>query len=321
MTIDLMNLSNEKIKRLTKAAKSKGVEPIDEASISEYDWKKPKCFNSKELGGLNSSARNFATEIANKYSGFYNAGYEVSADPIDQFYVNDIIDRLDQSDGGNYFMCFYNDKKEPCGTVFMPLNTASYLAKQLLGGGDEQPQEETGKLSEFEESLLIDIVSIVISGLGGIHQNLCFDAGSEVIYDQLPFKPKDRAEAIEVPLTLNAAESEDKYQMGVMILCDQMTGVVERAKTEDKQLSQEEISKAIMSHLNNTMTEVTARFASIDLSIDEAMDLQVGDIILLNKNTEEPAELLLDGKVILEGKCAKFEDHFALIVTEMFDNE
>lgn len=314
MTFDLMNLSSDKLQRLMKAAKAKVPQNTDDVQAAEYDWKKPKFFSSAELAGLNNLARDFANEIANKYSGFFNAEYTVTAETIDQHYLSDITAKLDQSQSGNYFMGFCNADKNPCGTVVMPTQTAAKMASQLLGGHQSE-QSESGRLGELEESLLIDIVSIVAGALPGIHHSLCFKPADRLDFNQLPFKPDGQQVAVEIPLSVKAGQDEDTLGISAVILCDKMTAMTERNNATKKQMTREQITNAIMTHLKQTKVSVEARLASIDLSIDEAMDLQQGDLILLGKSVDQPAQLLLDSKVVFDGKCAQADNRYALVIS------
>ena len=63
---------------------------------------------------------------------------------------------------------------------------------------------------------------------------------------------------------------------------------------------------------------ITAHLARTSLTIEEAMNLQVDDVLLLDKKTSESIELFVEGRTIFRGRPAKSEGKRAIIITEKF---
>ena len=319
MTFNLMDLSKEKMQRLVKFASMRPCADDAEQNFLAYNWNKPNCFSQKQLNEFNSLINDFAKEIGNKFSGFYNDQYEVTVNNIDLFYARDIISQLRETENGNYFLSFSDNNLNAGGLVCMPHATALFLAIQMLG--EHGQEDNTRPLSELEESLLVDIATVVVSALPGIHESLCFNASDKMVFDQMPYALDEQDEIFKVNLSLCKGESEDKFDMEVMIMCNAMGAMSGKEVDDSKQLSPDAAVKAIMAHLNRTEVDITARFASIKLSINEAMDLQKGDFILLDKNINEPIELILEDKTIFKGICAKTDNSYAIKVTERCDDK
>ncbi len=62
---------------------------------------------------------------------------------------------------------------------------------------------------------------------------------------------------------------------------------------------------------------VTLRFGQRQLSLREIMELTSGSVVELDRQVDEPVELLLDGKVIARGEAVIVDGNYGLRVTEI----
>jgi len=62
---------------------------------------------------------------------------------------------------------------------------------------------------------------------------------------------------------------------------------------------------------------VTLRFGQRMLSLREVLDLTSGSVIELDRQVEEPVELLLEGKVIARGEAVVIDGNYGLRVTDV----
>ena len=62
---------------------------------------------------------------------------------------------------------------------------------------------------------------------------------------------------------------------------------------------------------------VTLRFGQRQLTLREVLDLTAGSVVELDRQVEEPVELLLDGKVIARGEAVVIDGNYGLRVTEV----
>ena len=61
---------------------------------------------------------------------------------------------------------------------------------------------------------------------------------------------------------------------------------------------------------------VTLRFGQRKLTLREVLDLASGSVVELDRQVEEPVELLLDGVVIARGEAVVIDGNYGLRVTE-----
>jgi flagellar motor switch protein FliN/FliY len=62
---------------------------------------------------------------------------------------------------------------------------------------------------------------------------------------------------------------------------------------------------------------VTLRFGQRQLTLREVLELTSGSVVELDRQVEEPVELLLDGKVIAWGEAVVIDGNYGLRVTEV----
>src|SRR5579875_3284494 len=67
----------------------------------------------------------------------------------------------------------------------------------------------------------------------------------------------------------------------------------------------------------NVELNVTLRFGQRVLTLREVLDLATGSVVELDRQVEEPIELLLDGKVIARGEAVVVDGNYGLRVTEV----
>src|SRR6201992_4072934 len=67
----------------------------------------------------------------------------------------------------------------------------------------------------------------------------------------------------------------------------------------------------------NVELNVTLRFGQRLLSLREVLDLAPGSVVDLDRQVDEPIELLLDGKVIARGEAVVVDGNYGLRVTEV----
>jgi flagellar motor switch protein FliN/FliY len=62
---------------------------------------------------------------------------------------------------------------------------------------------------------------------------------------------------------------------------------------------------------------VTLRFGQRQLTLREVLELTSGSVVELDRQVEEPVELLLEGKVIAKGEAVVIDGNYGLRVTEV----
>ncbi len=326
-------LSNEKIQQLLAAV---GVESAEDTKQNveafEYDWRRPRYFSRNQLNEIKYFAENLAAAATAKFAQFYQTDFEVTTDSISQHFANEFLSPSSDRKNGDYYLVFgtrpphaaktQTDELpdiQPYGLVGIPHETALAWATQSLG--DAQPEDATKDLSQLEESLLLDIASLFVDAISSSYDNQDFCTSSSTVSGQLPLDLESTKELCKITFNTKKADSQDAAKAYLLMLCDKLEPVTKIVTQAVKTLSAEDISKAIVGHLQQMEVSVTVRLGSAVLTFKELMGLGVNDILLLDKRVNEPIKLIVEGIELFQGQPAKSTGKYAVAITgTSFDN-
>lgn len=312
------NLSREKIQQLLTAIGSKQAEDTTEVEAIEYNWHEPHCFNSEQLGNLDIFAKKGAALMAEKFADFCRSQFDVTVVSTSQHFAGEFTNQPSDDKKGDYYLPFGTDQEHLCGLACIPEQAAVLWARQLLG--DSGSEEDSGReLSQLEESLLLDLASGLVEAFSSPDTTCDFKPASSIVRGQWPLELQGTEELCKISFDVKqTADASDKQGSGAyfLILCSELESVVAGNAQADGELSAEDISKAIHGHLQEIPVFVTAQLASAVFTFEEIMNLQVDDILLLDKKIAQPVELIADGRTVCYGWAAKSAGKYAVTITE-----
>jgi flagellar motor switch protein FliM len=311
----------QRMQQLLAAIGSRQTDASQYADASPYDWYQPHCFNNQQMKKLSAFAAKVATCLAAKFRAICQKFSEVSIVSTSEHFSAQFIgqgpaDDTDQNKGPvNYYLPFNTGQEEPCGFVSVPPQTAVTWTTQLLG--DTETKENTVRpLSDLETSLLFDVTKLIIDALSAAAEKIPFKNTSNAVADRLPLQLKGTEEFCKITFKVRKQQSESYSEAHILILCDKLIPLVSDAGQAEGKFSDKDITRAMQTHIEKIDIPVTVQLASVAVTVEDAMSLSPGDILVLDKKIDEPAHLLVNGKPIFCGKCAKSEDNYAIAITE-----
>jgi flagellar motor switch protein FliN/FliY len=188
-------------------------------------------------------------------------------------------------------------------------------------------RQPTGDYGEEESQAILELVQSAAGAFGSAVQEKygAFTITTSPISDP----PSDRSNVsrmdatddvgnraslqiyLDLPLTEALSLLEDAAQ--------QAPAPAESAPRLNQQAQSEE---AVADPLNLNLVmdvelNVTLRFGQRQLTLREVMELTSGSVIELDRQVDEPVELLLDGKVIARGEAVVIDGNYGLRVTDV----
>jgi len=309
------NMSREKIQQLLKAIGSGPTEDTTQVEAVEYDWNKCHYFNNERLIKLNRFAETAAAAMTEQFSMFCRSEFNVTVASITQHYVNDFLGRLPNEQQKDFYIPFSSGRGQMCGLIGMPEQVAFNWARQLLGESEEEA-DTNRDLSQLEESLLLDLVSALIEVFSDIDKSFDFHSEKSIFKGQWPLGADGTEEICKISFNVKKTGSENSSEAYFLILCSELEPVTGKTGQDSGGFSEKEISKAILGHLREMPVLITGHLASTVLSFEEIMNLQVDDIVLLDKRVDQPAELIVDGRTVYYGYPAKSLGNYAVKITD-----
>jgi len=316
--IETRNLSREKIQQILASIGSQKVDQGDKVDAVEYNWRQPHCFSNKQLQKLDDFTEKVAQNCAKEFAQLYNSDFNVAITLTTQHFADELIDS--NSKQGDYYLTFNSDPDHPFGLVGIPGKTAIAWATQLLGE-TSSPENSDRDLSQLEESLLLDIACGIIKAFSNSCENCDLNPGSEIIKGQIPIKLDGTEEFCKITFNVEKTGSENSFEAYFLIFCDKLKPIVGQNVQADEDLSSKTVAKTMLGHVHKLPVSITARLASVILTFEEIMSLQVDDILLLDKSVKEPAELTVERKTVFRGQLVKSDDKYAMLITELCGKE
>jgi len=321
ISTDANDLSKEKIQQLLAAIGSEPTEDATQIETAEYNWHQPYYFGGEQLKTLDNFIEKVAAATAEKFATLAHSNFNVTIVSTTQQYANELLNQLPESEKGDYYLGFGTDHDHPCGFISITPQTAIVLTTQLLGDSDSSDESESEKspdrdLSQLEESLLLDIASALVEAFSASCDNYTLHPAKGLLQGQWPLELQGTEEMCKIVFGIKKDQSGDSLELGLLIPCceiERAAGIT--AQTAGK-FSAEDISEAILQHIQQVPVRVTVQLASTILSFKEIMNLQIDDILILDKKIDEPVELIVDGRTVCRGRPAKSAGEYAMVITE-----
>jgi flagellar motor switch protein FliM len=314
------NLSNEKIQQLLSAVGSRNSGQTPDIDAQDYDWMKPHYFNEKQLGKLDTFTNNLSEAIAEKITDFYKSDCKATTDPAEQYFARDYFEQASNEENSCYYSTFGDDQDNLFGVIEIPAPTAMAWTRQLLGGADEG-EEESNELSMLAESLLADIASFLTDTFSNASSIQPLQTLAPVIKNLDSVEINDTRQLCKITLKINKEDTGDNSEISFILLSDMLAPFVGKTGAAAQTATTQEISKAMMDHVNKISFDATTQLASCRFSFQEIMDLAPGDVLMFNKNLNQPCDLLIENQSIFAGTPAKHDHNHALVITEVYEKK
>jgi len=313
-------LSRERMNKLLKSvrAKSKQDEALMEAA--EYNWHEPHYFSRTQLLKLDDFVKRLTIALARKFSGFCRSEFEVASTSTTQHFAGEFVGPACQGAAKDYYLPFGADPEHLCGLLGLSEETAIVWARQLLG--DAESDKGSGKnLSQLEESLLLDLTSALVEVFGHACGGVEFHPAGSIVKSLWPLELTAIEELCKISFTVKKTGSQDASSAYFLTTCEALKSVVGPGAQTSAPFSANEISRAILNHLQTMPVTVTAQLASTMLTFGEVMNLRVDDILLLDKKVDDLAELIIDGRTVCRGWPVKAAGKYALTIAPAIAEE
>jgi flagellar motor switch protein FliM len=313
--------SRTKMQQLLAAIGSRQTDGSKNMDVPPYDWYQPHCFNGPQMKKLSSLAAKLATCLAAKFGALCQKRSEVTIVSTSEHFSAQFIgqgqsDQDDKSKGPvNYYLPFGAGQEEPCGFISIPPQTALVWTTQLLGD-TESKENTTRPLSDLEVSLLFDMAKLIVDAISAAAEKVSFRSTSSAVMDRLPLQLKGTEEFCKITFKMKKQDSETASEAHILILCDKLIPLVTDSAQAAGKFSDKEIVRAMQNHIEKIAIPITVQLATVAVTLNEALNLSPGDILILDKKIDEPVHLLVNGKAIFRGRCAKSAGNYAIAITE-----
>jgi flagellar motor switch protein FliN len=184
---------------------------------------------------------------------------------------------------------------------------------QVIAFGSRLLEQSGSALSDPQAEALAEVV---VSAMEGVSASLSAQFGA-VSFKVDQVEDVRLEEMLTVPLD---ASSEEKAETPILLYLNEQLLASLSPSTEGKTSAKAKKTTIDPSNLQLVMDvelNVSLRFGQCQLPLRDVLDLTSGSVIELDRDVDDPVELLLDGRVIARGEAVIVDGNYGLRVTEI----
>lgn len=318
-------LSQNEIDALLQALSSGevDVEEIQEVEsstkVKKYDFRNPQKIAKDQLRTLEIIHENFGRLLQTFLSGYLRAPVKISILTVDQFAYNEFSNAI-----SNPAFLSIIDFRPLNGQILMDISTnVVYSILDRLLGGDGTEKQEIRAFTEIELSLLDSMIEkimpIIQEAWGNVIQLKPTLDKIEVNPQFAQIVPPNETIAL---VTMNIEVGSTEGMLNVCIPHLVIEPILDKLSTkywfstEQKELSEKEML-AIKERMLETRVPVKVELGSTFVRIRDVLDLQEGDVVKLNRSTDERARVRIGSQIKFLGDIGVSRNKMAIKIAKV----
>lgn len=217
-----------------------------------------------------------------------------------------------QKSEGKCFRIALTLKDKIMGWLELPSPTAMTWITQILGGIVDDKINQERALSSLEIDLLLDVSKRVFKAIS--------IASEESDGPEIDYQPNVQSSPIDLDtqddiiefcrLTFQPSGTDVELTFSMIILSEALEPI---AKLIPPKVSPpEEVKLEMQEHLYEISMAIEVQLDEVDIVLRDIASLAVGDVLLLNKQTNEPVDILISGKKIMKGLPVQYKGRYGV---------
>lgn len=294
------------------------------SQVSVYDFKRPERVSKEQMRAFQALHDGFSREFGASLSAMLRTIVECKLISVDQLTYSEFVFSLENPTCFNLL-----DSEGLDGKLILDISPSIIfpVIDRLLGGGKDTQQRFPGRpLTEIELNLVSRITDQAIHCLHSVWKNVC-DLKLKV--SQVESNPQlvQIVPPNEV-VVLISFEITMGDMRGIMNLCipfnsieplaGQLSSNTWQAYTRRSASPEQKLN--LQAGVGKAKVQMVVNLATSSLTGDELMGLEVGDIIMTEKEQTEPFEVLIEGQTLFEAFPGLYRGHKAIRVDHVVQN-
>jgi flagellar motor switch protein FliM len=288
--------------------------------IKEYDFKRPDKFSKDQLRVLQMIIESFARTWGTFLSGSLRSFVSIEIDKIGQLTYEEYLRSLSQP---WVIVIFSADPLEGNAIFeFSPPLTFTILDKVLGGYGDGG--NIVRELTEIEEAIFSSVVN---DGLRYFKQSLHEVVKTNTRIESIEANPHfvQIVPPTEIVLSVSLEMKIDDHA-GILGFCFPfmlLEPIANQLKTKSYFSSQREPDKYkphMMEHLQGIRLPVTGQLGAVNLTVEEVLNLEIGDVIKLDTLVKDPIQIQVKHRTKWSGRAGLSGNFRALKIEKLSED-
>jgi len=308
------SLTRDKLRQLIASARKHVPAEQVPPDAAQYDWQRPHHFSSDQFAAMDAFGKKLAGQLTKTFNTLCQGDFSVTIASTSQLFACTIAGAVSTEQPEHYFLPFTTADNNHCGFVSISPETAPVLVGHMLRDSEIGAREDK-KLSELEESILMDITIAMVDALAtSLKENSgpLIQKSSHIIKGKWPLEFDDFKDLTSITVTANHPDGTVEFTF--TMLSDILEPVLGIKAKPDQDLSAQQIRNMILQSIHDAPIKVTAQLSSASMCLGDVMNLCVGDILLLERKVDEPIEVLLNDRQTLRAYPAASFGKYAIVI-------
>lgn len=321
-------LSQSQIDALLKNIGNSGIDEevkIEEPKIKNYDFRSPKKFTKEQLRIMDSLHENFGRLLSSYLSGVLRSSCNIEVLQIEEYRYYEFNNALPDNALISLVDITPKNKNVSTATMLMDISPqiAYYMVDRLLGGSGE-PVQINRDFSEIEVAIMTHesrkMVKYLEEAWKDYMDNECHLASVETNSRLIQiYSPEDIVVVVALKVKIEKVEGAITMCIPAMGLEEMMADfaskygrVTQRITNETKESVRQQLIKRAV---NNSSLKMVVTLNDVKLNLSDILNLQVNDVIPLNKSIDSDITVKVDSVPWFSAKLGEVKDNKAIKLT------
>lgn len=283
---------------------------INEKKIKEYDFRSPKKITKETIKLLKGIYENYCRIITSRLSSMLRLVCDITVEQVEESIFHEYNNALDDYVLMGLIDVKYPDQTSSDSQILMEVSKPlSFVIIDRLLGGIGEEYENLRDYTDIELSLLSNLLRQFTEQMGPTWEStLEIETEFSKIETNSRFIQSISYNDTVVIIVLNVSLNQTIGKINLCIPSSILDEIFKKANTYSKntnkrsERSVEEQKTAIMNSLKSSKLNVTGILGHANANLQDIINMQIGDLIILDKKIDSDVDINVDGEKWFEGK-------------------
>lgn len=294
--------------------------------VKDYDFRRPKLFTREQLKHLFSIYENYARLVSSHITGILQTYSLVEIIEVEEQQYYEFNNALPDSVLMGLIDFDIKDSEDEEDLVIMDISKeVGFCSFDRLLGGSGKPLKEDREFTEIE----IGVLEYFYRGMINLMKNVWFDY-LEIAPRLLKIETNSRIlqgigadeNVVIIVMSIKVNETQGKINICIpastldMLFKKKMSQTKKNIKRGDQQ-AEEKRRLNIINEIHKTELEITGVLGDTEVLSQDIYELEVGDIIKLDKPANSMVDIVVNDEVWFRGEMGDYKKKRAIQIKEL----
>lgn len=282
----------------------------NEKKIKEYDFRSPKKITKETIKLLKGIYENYCRMLTSQLTSILRLMCDVTVEQVEESIFHEYNNALDDYVLMGLIDVKYPDETTSDSQILMEISKPlSFVIIDRLLGGEGKEYEHIRDYTDIELSLLNNILRNLVKLMGSTWESTLeieteltkIETNSRFVQS---INYNDTVVVIVLNVTLNQSVGKITLCLPSSVLDEifKKANALSRNSGRKSDQSVEQQKNAIMSSIKSSKLTITGILGKADATLYDVVNMQVGDLIILDKNINSDVDVNVDNIKWFEGK-------------------